>query len=54
MRLDPAVAPPERLGEVLSGWPEAQLSPSGEITVPAGRTGAEIDEVLRLLNELAA
>ncbi len=30
-------APPERLGEVLTNWPEAQLSPSGEITVPAGR-----------------
>lgn len=54
VRLDPAVAPPERLGEVLSNWPQAQLSPSGEITVPTGAQGAEIDEVLRLLAELAA
>jgi len=54
VRLDPATAPPERLGEVLSSWSEAQLSPSGEIIIPAGSAGAEIDEVLRLLNELAA
>ena len=53
LRLDPAVAPPERIGEVLSTWPEAQLSPSGEITVPAGRPGFEIQEILRLLGELA-
>jgi transcription-repair coupling factor (superfamily II helicase) len=54
VRLDPAVAPPERLGEVLSSWSEASLSPSGEITVPVGSAGAEIDEVLRLLEALAA
>jgi transcription-repair coupling factor (superfamily II helicase) len=53
VRLDPAVAPPNRLGEVLSSWSQAQLSPSGEITVPAGRTGSEIDEVLGLLSQLA-
>jgi transcription-repair coupling factor (superfamily II helicase) len=53
LRLDPAAAPPERLGDVLSGWPGAQLSPTGEITVPAGRAGAELDEVVRLLGELA-
>jgi transcription-repair coupling factor (superfamily II helicase) len=53
LRLDPAAAPPEKIGEVLSTWPEAQLSPSGEITVPAGRPGFEIQEVLRLLGELA-
>ncbi len=53
-QLDPAVVPPERLGEVLTSWPEAQLSPSGEITGPAGRPGTEIEEVLRLLGELAA
>jgi transcription-repair coupling factor (superfamily II helicase) len=54
VKLDATAAPPERLGEVLSSWPEAQLSPSGEITVPAGRVGAELDEVLKLLSELAA
>ena len=54
LRLDPAVVPPERLGEVLSSWPEAQLSPSGEITVPAGRPGFEIQEILKLLGEMAA
>jgi transcription-repair coupling factor (superfamily II helicase) len=54
VRLDPAVEPPERLGEVLTGWPEAQLSPSGEITIPSGRPGEELDEVIRLLRELAA
>jgi transcription-repair coupling factor (superfamily II helicase) len=52
LRLDPSQAPPERLGEVLSSWSEAQLSPTGEITVPSGRPGAEIDEVLRLLEAL--
>jgi hypothetical protein len=54
VRLDPAVAPPERLGEVLSNWPEALLSPSGEITIPSGRAGSEIDEILNLLHGLAA
>ena len=54
VRLDPAVAPPERLGEVLSNWPEALLSPSGEITIPSGRPGSEIDEILSLLHGLAA
>ncbi|MCU0303951.1 MAG: transcription-repair coupling factor [Thermoanaerobaculales bacterium] len=53
LRLDPAAAPPPRLGEVLAGWAGAQLAPTGEITVPSGRTGSELDEVLRLLGELA-
>jgi len=54
IKLDPDLLRPERLGEVLTGWPAAALSPSGEITVPAGRAGVEIDELLRLLGELAA
>ncbi len=54
VRLDPAASPPASLGEVLTGWPDASLSPSGEITVPVGRTGAEIDEILNLLIRLAA
>lgn len=53
LRLDPSAAPPERLGEVLSAWPQAQLSPSGEVTVPAGSPGSEIDEVLGFLGALA-
>ncbi|HSL19671.1 MAG TPA: transcription-repair coupling factor [Methylomirabilota bacterium] len=54
VRLDPAASPPERLAEVLSSWPGARLAPSGEITIPSGSAGAELDEVLRLLRELAA
>jgi transcription-repair coupling factor (superfamily II helicase) len=54
VHLDPAVEPPECLGEVLTRWPDAHLSPSGEITIPAGRPGRELDEALRLLRELAA
>jgi len=54
IRLDPAATPPDNLGEVLTGWPGASMSPSGEITVPVGRSGAEIDEILDLLNRLAA
>jgi len=53
IKLDATTAPPERLGEVLSTWPQAQLSPSGEITVPSGPVGAELDEVLKLLSAFA-
>jgi transcription-repair coupling factor (superfamily II helicase) len=53
IRLDATAAPPERLGEVLISWDRAQLNPSGEITIPSGPSGAELDEVLRLLRELA-
>ena len=54
IKLDPAIAPPEKLGEVLTDWPDALLSPSGEITVPSGLLGSEIDQVLGLLNALGA
>jgi transcription-repair coupling factor (superfamily II helicase) len=54
IRLDPVASPPDRLAEVLTGWPGASVSPSGEITVPVGHPGAEIDEILDLLNRLAA
>ena len=53
LRLDPAVDPPELIGEVLTTWPQAQLSPSGEITIPSGAPGTELDEVHRLLQGLA-
>ena len=52
VRLDPA-APPERLAEVLTGWPDAQLTPSGEVVIPTGPPGAELDAVLLLLRSLA-
>jgi transcription-repair coupling factor (superfamily II helicase) len=54
IKLDPAIDPPENLGEVLTNWPDALLSPSGEITVPSGLLGAEIDQVLGLLKALGA
>jgi len=54
IKLDATVEPSDRLADVLTTWPQAQLSPSGEITVPSGLPGSEIDEVLRFLAELAA
>jgi len=54
VRLDPAAEAPERLTDVLSAWPGAQLAPSGEMTIPVGEGASELDEVLRLLRSLAA
>jgi len=52
LRLDSAVAPSLRLGEVVTGWSGAQVSPSGEITFPTQENETAISDVLRFLEEL--
>ncbi len=50
LRLDPDVAPSARLGLVLSGWPGARLSPTGELTIPA--VDPELGVLVGLLEKL--
>jgi len=51
LRLDSTVDPPSGLGEALSGWSGAQISPAGEITLPTS-DGADISELLRFLEQV--
>jgi transcription-repair coupling factor (superfamily II helicase) len=51
LRLDPAGQPSPSLIEGVARWPRAQVSPSGEITIPATE-GEGVAEVLRFLNQV--
>ncbi len=53
LRFDAASAPPEGLAEAVGGWPEARLSPSGELSLPGADDGAGLDELLRFLEAVA-
>jgi transcription-repair coupling factor (superfamily II helicase) len=48
LRLDSAVKPPAKLVDALGGWPGAQISQAGEITLPTP-DGPDISELLRFL-----
>jgi len=52
LRLDSAVVPSPQLAEVVTGWPGAQISPSGEMTIPIQENGESVTDVLRFLEEL--
>jgi len=52
LRLDSTMSPSLNLGEALAGWSGAQVSPTGEITLPVGNDGPDINGVLRFLESL--
>jgi transcription-repair coupling factor (superfamily II helicase) len=52
LRLDSAVSPSPRIAEVVTGWPGAQVSPSGEIKIPTRDNGESVTDVLRFLEDL--
>jgi transcription-repair coupling factor (superfamily II helicase) len=52
LRLDEAAQPPTALVDAVTEWPGAQVSPSGEITIPIRDEISAIDEVLRFLEQL--
>ncbi len=54
LRLDTAGSPPPHLAEALSTWPGAQLTATGEITLPVGDAGADLGDVLRFLESMQA
>jgi transcription-repair coupling factor (superfamily II helicase) len=51
LRLDSAVNPPANLADALGGWPGAQISQAGEITLPT-TDGSDISDVLHFLEEI--
>jgi transcription-repair coupling factor (superfamily II helicase) len=53
LRLDSTVDPPAHLGDALSGWPGAQISPAGEITLPTPN-GPDISELLCFLEQVSS
>jgi transcription-repair coupling factor (superfamily II helicase) len=52
LRLDPDEPPSDRLSEALAGWPDARISPSGEITLPI-EGDPDLDHLIDLLRVLA-
>ncbi len=52
LRLDPAVTPSPRVADAVTGWPGAQISPAGEITIPTQESGGSVADVLRFLEDL--
>jgi len=52
LRLDPAVTPSQRLAEVVTDWPGARVSPTGEMTLPIRDDTSGIDEFLHFLEQL--
>jgi hypothetical protein len=51
LRLDSTVSPSPNLGEALAGWSGAQISATGEITLPVG-DGSDVSDVLRFLERV--
>ncbi len=52
LRLDSQMSPSLNLGKALAGWSGAQVSPDGEITLPVGAGGSELERVLRFLEQV--
>ena len=52
LRLDPAITPSPQFADAVTKWPEAQVTPTGEITLPVGNNGSGIEEILQLLKSL--
>jgi hypothetical protein len=52
IRFEAASTPVERLADLATSWPGARLSPSGEITIPAGASGPDVTGILGFLNAL--
>jgi transcription-repair coupling factor (superfamily II helicase) len=52
VRFEAASTPVDRLAIVAASWPGARLSPSGEITIPAGAAEPGMTEILEFLGAL--
>jgi transcription-repair coupling factor (superfamily II helicase) len=52
LRLDSARPPSTNFADVVSGWPGAQVSPSGEVVLPITDEHGRLDDVLRFLESI--
>jgi transcription-repair coupling factor (superfamily II helicase) len=52
LRLDSATPPSPNFADVVSAWPGAQVSPSGEVVLPITGEHGRLDDVLRFLESI--